>query len=210
MAAPGSAARSMSRWAVSRSAVGLLLSFACLSLASCRVHWEHVRDGLPWDPAAYEGVEIGHSDRGVVLDLLGPPADVFYTLDHEVFDYEVGGHRGTDLQFLLPTSFIPLFGIVASFRDAIEILFPTTASDPRFNQATSAERVASGLIGFAQSFIPFGSTEDSLSLSGRRIRFDTARIVLDRETLKVISKELHLAAGKGAKESWIRSSFLVE
>lgn len=199
---PGGAteARALGGWPI----LGLLL----LTMSGCRLHLEYVEVGRHWEPEAFDHLEIGRSDRGHVLELLGPPDGVSYTLEHEILDYRVGGHRGTDLQFVLPTSAIPGFAFVANYRDLIDFFFPPIESDGNFGQRSAGERGASILLGIAQSFIPFSSTEDSLSFYGRRVRYDTLRVVLDRESLTLLQKELWLGIEVGRTESLFGSAFL--
>lgn len=196
----GAHRRSRSSW--------LILGLALVVMSGCRLHLEYVEVGRHWEPAAFDQLEIGRSDRGDVLALLGPPDGVSYTLEHEILDYRVGGHRSTDLQFVLPTSAIPGFAFVANYRDLIDFFFPPVDSDGTFGQRSAGERGASILLGFAQSFIPFSSTEDSLSLYGRRVRYDTLRVVLDRDRLTLLQKELWLGIEVGRTESLFGSAFL--
>ncbi len=196
-------------WASRRLTLPIFVLFA-LSLTGCRLHVELIQDDGGWQPAEFEVIEIGRSRIDDVLNRLGPPDAVSYTRTTEVLEYRSGGHRGSDLTFLLPSRANPVSGFFNGIRGALSILFPEFEDTEEFNQKGYSERVSRAMIEFLFSFTPLSfSADDSVTLHDRRIRYDVIQIVLGRDDHIVKRKEMFLGVEYQRSENLMGSALLV-
>jgi hypothetical protein len=116
---------------------------------------------------------------------------VTYTLEEEVLVYRRGIHRGTELRFLIPDPF------VNTLRPGLEGLSPKLQGEEAFDSQNRAitltEAMVEALFGILN---PLG-TEEALAFQGRELRWDVARIVLDRATQRTRRVELFLGIDYG-------------
>ena len=146
------------------------------------------------EPARFDAIEPGKSSRTQVLASLGPPKEVSYTLVEEVFHYRAAWNRSTNLQFILPTAFLQISGIVSLARGIIVgaagQVVPEDESGAQFKDPWFL-RFYQFMFGFlvAQSPVSTGG-EETIELQGRRFREETVRIAIDRKTQRVVQKSL--------------------
>lgn len=184
----------------SRSSAAALSALALLG-AACRVSFDAIRTGGEWKAQDVSSLAVGTDRRADVLRKLGPPDAVSYTLSEEVFLYRRGGHRGTDLRFLFPNFFNFL-------RPAFELVTPAVAQEEAFEDETVPITVTDTLIDRLFAFMNPLATEEGMALYGRRLRWDVARIALDRETHVARSVDLFLGVEETSAESLFRETLL--
>ena len=160
---------------------------ALMLVASCRVHFDSVRSGGTWTPADVEAIAVGRDDRGAVLERMGPPDVLFYTINSEVFVYRRGAHRGTDLRFLIPNVAFNLA------RPAMSAVHPEQEVHEEFGESAPTVALTRTIIDRLFSFFVPISSDEALALQGTRLRWDVARVVLDRTSL--VTQHAELFAG---------------
>lgn len=187
----------------SRSRPAALAALALALAASCRVNLDSIRTGGEWTAEEVSALAVGTDGRADVLRRLGPPDAVFYTLVDEVFVYRRGGHRGTDLRFLFPNFFNLL-------RPGLELLTPGVEQDEAFEDETAPVMVTNTVIDRVFAFMNPLATEEGMALYGRRLRWDVARITLDRETHVARSVDLFLGVEEKSAEDLFRETLLLD
>ena len=182
-------------WRSRRRALYLGVALLGLALGGCRLHLDAIHTGGLWTPEDYAELALGRDDRGEVLERMGPPDEVRYTLEDEVFVYRRGRHRGSDLRLLLPDT------LLDQARPGLEILGPDAQAPEEFGGQAALVGVLRGAMETLLGFAVPASADDALSLVRRRLRWDVARLVLDRETGLLRSKELLLDTGDQGAEN---------
>jgi hypothetical protein len=174
-----------------------------LLLPACRLHFDAIRTGGSWTVEGVAELEPGRDGRAEVLRALGPPDRVSYTLTDEVFIYRRGGHRGTDLRFLIP-------GVAFNFlRPGFAELSPEVEGEEAFEEEALPITATGTLIDGLFAFMNPLSTEEALGLHGRRLRWDVVRVVLDRETHATRGIELFLGIGSADAAALWRETLLL-
>ena len=176
-------------------------------LTGCRLQLQAIEKGHPLGEEEYESVVVGHSDRAALLDLLGPPDTVSYTLQDEVLEYRYAAHRGTNLDFILPLSLLPSIGRFSPVTGPIRRITPDTEQPDEFEDRNFATRMTEGTITGLAGLVPASTSGgDSVALQGRRLRTDVLRFTLDRDSLVVRGKEIIRQVP--GRENLARSAFL--
>lgn len=168
-------------------AVAVVPGLLALAVSGCALQVEYLEVGPRLDLGAFQEIEVGSADRAEVLERMGPPLEVRYTLEHEELLYRSARHSATDIQVIIPTEQIPGLSILGRIRGALGALFPAYDEPLEFEKGpavTVTRDVLESLIGFGGA----PGSADLLSLHGRRIAYDRLRFVLDRDTLKVLKK----------------------
>lgn len=168
-----------------RSSAARAAPLLAVLLAGCRLHYDSIRDGGGWTPADYAGIVVGKDGRAEVLERMGPPDDLSYTLTDEVFLYRIGAHRGSELRLLVPDSLINFT------RPGFERAQPALDVPEEFQGQPPPLRFLEFLTGFVVGFFNPVSAQEALGLFGRRLRWDVVRVVLDRDTHVVLAKQFH-------------------
>ncbi len=160
-----------------------------LGLAGCRLSVQRLEQGTPWSPDGFEALEPHVSDRGVVLDELGPPHRVFYTLTEEIFEYQYSAHTGWNLDFILPTNLIPVFSQISPAGAALRFLTPAVLIPDEFQDREAVVSSTDFVLnqGFGVAPVPGG---DSIAVQNRALRSNVLRVTLDRESHLVLVKEI--------------------
>lgn len=185
----------------------LCLALALLAAPACRVHFDSIRTGGTWTAQDVAALTAGTDRRADVLRCMGPPDAVTYTLSEEVFLYRRGGHRGTDLRLLIPDPLINLL------RPGLEVLSPEgeqMEEEEAFEEEAPAIAVTNTLIDRVFSFMNPLATEEAMALYGRRLRWDVARITLDRETHVTRTIELFIGAEAVDAKSLMKETLLLD
>ena len=163
----------------------------CLALSGCRLNMVTVELNTPMPLRAFDAVEVGSATRSDVLERLGPPDRIHYTLDHEVLEWEAARHRGTDIHAILPTQLLPFPGPEIAVSLLISIL------DPFENPDEFAEPFAVRFTRFAMNSLvglnPVGGTDELMSAYGRDLRLDRVQVLVNRHSRRVDAKQLELA-----------------
>lgn len=170
---------------------------------ACRLHFDSISTGGDWTVKGVAALEVGADRRADVLRRLGPPDAVTYTLTDEVFFYRRGGHRGTDLRLLIPDPLVNLL------RPGLEQLTPEPAGAEEFADQAPTITATGTLIDQAFGLLNPVSSEEALALQGRRLRWDVARIVLDRETHVARAVDLFLGIEAADVNALWRETFLL-
>ena len=175
-------------------------------LAACRFEVQEVAVGSPIDFEAYHALEPGRDDRGSILAALGPPLRVWYTLDEEFLEYRHGGHRGTDLSFLISSSdtSLTIFGFS---RVLVNLLFPFEQPAEFDTQGPETQAQAGVTRRAANASVPVAVT-DVVSVLNRRVRYDVVTLQLDRDTHRLKRKQLIRAVPETGVNELARSSIL--
>jgi len=185
-------------------------SAAALGLAAlltgCRIQVQFIERGERLGDEQYDAVVIGESDRAALLELLGPPDEVEYTLEDEVLEYHYAAHRGTNLDFLIPLSLIPSIGRFSPLTGPIRAITPDSEQPEEFEDRNRVTETTEGTITGLAGLVPAASGGDSLALQGRRLRTDVLRFTLDRRSLIVHGKEIIREVP--GRENLARSAFL--
>ena len=100
--------------------------------------------------------------------------------------------------------FNPLFVL------SIPRLFFDQSETPEDFHETFAERVGRGGVSAVTRLIPFTSGEEMLIVKGHEVRGDRMRLVLDRETGRVVGKSLRVATQDYDEESLAERVLLQE
>ena len=183
----------------------LLWLLPLLCIPACRLNIQSVQFGTPWNQRAAASIQAGKHSRSEVLDRLGPPQEVFYTLDQEVFLYTYDRHRGSDLDFIFPSQWLPLPWYVDPFRAFLGFFTPPVVQPQEFSERPLV--VAAGATAIARSSNATSANSGAtqfLLLSGRKLRNNVLQIVFSRETRKVLSKSLWHASDPDGWSAWWR------
>jgi hypothetical protein len=183
-----------------RGAEAAALVVALAALAGCRLHVVRLDHERPLSDETYQWVALGQHQRRDVLARLGPPDRAFYTKTELVFDYLAARHRGSDLQFFVPSDVMP-GPIDPAAVLAIPRFFFDLFVEPAEFQPTPMEQVARAGAQAAADAVPFVSGQEVVTLRGRHLRVDHLRVVFDRATLAATSKALRLASGEAREAS---------
>jgi len=180
-----------------------LVALALLVAPACRLHFDSISTGGAWTAEGVQSLTAGADGRADVLRRLGPPDAVTYTLTDEVFFYRRGGHRGSELRLLIPDPLVNLL------RPGLEQLTPEEEQAEEFDDQAPPVAVTQTLIDRAFGLLNPVSSEEALALQGRRLRWDVARIVLDRETHVTRAIDLFLGIEAAEARSLWRDTFLL-
>ncbi len=159
--------------------------------AGCRVHFDQIETGGSWTTESVQSLSAEGDTRAEVLGRLGPPDAVTYTLKEEILVYRRGVHRGTELRFLIPDPF------VNTLRPGLEELSPKLQGEEAFDSQSRAITLAETMIEVLFGILNPLGTEEALAFQGRQLRWDVARIVLDRATRRTQRVELFLGIDYG-------------
>ena len=181
-----------------------------LWLSGCRFHVELIEDGRLGYAREFNAIEVGESDLGDVLAAFGPPDGVSHTRTTEILEYRNGVHRGTDLAFLLPFRANPVSSLANGIRGALNLVFPEFDEHEEFDRKEFTERASRAVIELLFAFTPLSfSTEDSVTLHDRRLRYDVIQFVLGRDSNVVQRKEQFLGIEVGRSESLVDATLLI-
>lgn len=191
-----------------RVAATVFLGFLTLT-TGCRYHMVFIEDGAPLSRADYDQITVGVASRNDVLETLGAPDRVSYTLDREILDYKGAGHRGSELQFVLPTVVFQWGSLTNIAIGAAKRIAPSDGPKS-IREEVWVIRLSRFVFGSLLSLSPFetGST-DTVTLTGQRLRYDRIRLVLDRHSQRVVGKSM-LDAAAVRNGSALRDAFLIE
>jgi hypothetical protein len=179
---------------MTRRAGAAALAVALVAPAGCRLHVTRLDHERALSDETYQWVELGQHQRRDVLARLGPPDRAFYTRTELVFDYLAARHRGSDLQFFVPSDVMP-GPIDPAAVLAIPRFFFDLFVEPAEFQPTPMEQVTRAGAQAAADAVPFVSGQEVVTLRGRHLRADQLRVVFDRATLTATAKALRLASG---------------
>ncbi|MGE3165502.1 MAG: hypothetical protein AB7O52_11395 [Planctomycetota bacterium] len=185
------------------------LAASLLLTVGCRYHMVLIEDGAPLARADYDRIEVGVATRAEVLATLGAPDGIRYTPSEEILDFRGALHRGSDLQFILPTVVFQ-WGSLASIAVGTAKAIAPVDEPKSIQDEVWVIRLARFIFGSLASLSPYETGgADTLTFTGQRLRYDRIRLVLDRRTAKVIEKSM-IDAASTRNGSNLRDAFLIE
>ncbi len=168
----------------------LIAMFLC---SGCRLHVAETIGGRDISRDAYSQVKVGQANRTSILEKLGPPTAIRYTLHEEILEYNRLHSKASDFQLVIPTAGIPFISQLDVGRDFVNQtagLKEDGIDNPTWGLSAARVIFNLSLIAVPQSI---GST-DALSLLDRDKAQDRFRFVLDRESL-VLDRKSFQGAG---------------